>query len=171
MLQEGTSPSISIIAAIQTKDRGIGNQGHLLVKIHEDLKRFKELTMGHPIIMGRNTFLSIGRPLPGRTNIVLTKDPNERWEGCVACTSLEEAFQSAAQHDQSEVFVIGGGEVYRQALPFSDTLYLTLVESNEAADTFFPEYGDFSNRTLVKEADQDGLRYSFWKMTKPTISA
>ena len=70
MLQEGTGPSISIIAAIQTKDRGIGNQGHLLVKIHEDLKRFKELTMGHPIIMGRNTFLSIGRSVTLLTLVV-----------------------------------------------------------------------------------------------------
>jgi|WetSurMetagenome_2_1015567.scaffolds.fasta_scaffold352800_2 dihydrofolate reductase len=171
MLQEVSGAAISIIAAIQVKDRGIGNRGNLLVRIKEDLKRFKELTMGHPVIMGRNTFLSIGWPLPGRINIVLSKDPGDRWEGCLTCSSLEDAFRLAAEHDPNEIFVIGGGDVYRQALPYADTLYLTLVESEKPADTFFPEYKEFSIRTLVGKGEQNGLAYSFWKLMKPVIGA
>lgn len=162
-------PKINIIAAIQKKDRAIGYQGRLLWNIPEDLKHFKTLTTGHPIIMGKKTFESIGRPLPNRTNIVLTYNPHEQNEGCIMCTSLEDALRIAEEHDPNEIFIIGGGEVYRQTLPYANVLYLTLVEGDYEADTFFPEYGEFSEVKVLGEGQHEGLRYMFLELTKPTI--
>jgi dihydrofolate reductase len=142
-------PIVSIIVAIQQKDRGIGRGNDLLFKISEDQKRFKLLTTGHVIIMGRKTFESIGRPLPNRTSIVITRNEEWRHEGVLAVQSLAEAVQKARELEQEEIFIIGGSEVYAQALPFADRLYLTVVEGNEEADTFFPPYEMFT-----KEAER-----------------
>lgn len=115
--------------------------GKLLWQLPGDLPRFKKLTMGHPIIMGRKTYESIGKALPGRTNIVVTHNPNFVALGALGAKSLEQAFEIAKSSPGSEeAFVIGGGEIYKQALPFTNRLYLTLVESDEPGDTFFPEY-------------------------------
>ena len=157
------NPTISIIAAIQKKDRGIGKNGALLWHISDDLKRFKALTTGHSIIMGKRTFKSLGRPLPGRLNIILSRDPSYRPDGCTVCGSLKEAIRVASENNPNEIFIIGGGEIYQQALPLAQKLYLTIVESNVDADTFFPDYSEFSESKLVGEGEHDGLRYSFWE--------
>src|SRR3990167_322454 len=106
-------PKISVIVAIQSRDNAIGKKsGELLFRISDDLKRFKNLTMGHLIIMGRRTYESIGKPLPGRTNIIITRKPDFKAEGCVIAGSIEEAIKNGGEID-AEVFVIGGGEIYK----------------------------------------------------------
>jgi len=154
-------PKISIIAALG-RDRAIGYKNDLLWKIPADLKRFRELTLGHPIVMGRKTFESIGRILPGRTNIVVTRNADWRFEGAVVATSLDEALTKAAELDQSQVFVIGGGEMYAQALPRADRLYLTLIEDEKEGDIFFPPYEtEFTKKTLEQPGEHEGLKYTW----------
>ncbi len=155
-------PHVNIIVSITRKSRAIGKEtGELLFRISDDLKRFKELTMGHPIIMGRKTYESIGKPLPGRTSIIITRNQNFQAEGCIVVNSLEEAIQRGGQLD-SEIFVIGGGEIYKQALPHVHKLYLTIVESDAEGDVFFPEYeNDFKKETFHEERfdEKTGLKY------------
>lgn len=157
-------PNISIVVAITDRKRSIGKNGDLLVRISDDLKRFKVLTMGHPIIMGRKTYESIGRPLPGRTNIVITRNKEFKPEGASVCSNIEEAIEKASASDGGgESFVIGGGEIYAQGLPFTNKIYLTLVESGTEGDVFFPDYSEFKN-TLKREDRVDektGLKYSW----------
>jgi dihydrofolate reductase len=133
---------ISIIVAI-AQENAIGRNNQLLCHLSDDLKRFKRLTSGHTVIMGRNTFDSLPNgPLPNRTNIVLTSRPQSLPEGCIAVNSLEEAI-ACAEADE-ELFIIGGASVYQQALPLADRLYLTFIHHTFAdADTFFPKI-DFS---------------------------
>ncbi|HEY4493298.1 MAG TPA: dihydrofolate reductase [Candidatus Paceibacterota bacterium] len=139
-----TKPRISIIAALSSKTRAIGKAGSLIWHIPGDLPRFKSLTMGHPIIMGRKTFESIGRVLPGRTNIVLTQSAKFKTQssnfGYLVAESLEQALEIARAENSDEIFIIGGGEIYKQALPYTDRLYLTIVDSNAEGDVYFPEY-------------------------------
>ena len=153
---------VSIIAALQHKDSGIGFNNELLFRISDDLKRFKHLTSGHPIIMGRKTFESIGsKPLPHRTNIVITRQTLTQ-EDVVFCNSLEEALEKAKEVDEN-IFIIGGAEIYTQSLPLVDRLELTLVESDVAADTFFPPHKEFSKK-IAGESHQDektGLTYEW----------
>jgi len=127
---------VSIIAAVG-KNRGIGKDGKLLWRLSDDLKRFKALTKGHAVIMGRKTWDSIGRPLPDRKNIVISRNPDFKAEGAIAVPSFEAALKEAA--GDMEVFVIGGGEIYKLALPMARTLYLTEVDADLPADAFFPE--------------------------------
>jgi dihydrofolate reductase len=158
---------ISLIAAIQKKDRGIGLKNELLFRISDDLKRFKALTSGHPIIMGRKTFDSIGgRPLPNRTNIVVTRQELSQ-EGVVFTHSLEEAIEKAKAVDEN-IFIIGGAEIYKQALPFADKLELTIVDSDVPADTFFPEYSEFSKITQKENRsdEKSGLLYEWVSIEK-----
>ncbi len=126
---------ISIIAAM-AENRVIGRAGGLPWRIPEDLRHFREVTMGHPIIMGRKTFEQIGRPLPGRMNIVLTRQPGYQAPGCRVCHSLADALAACAGAD--EVFICGGGELYRQTISVADRIYLTVVEGEWAGDTLFP---------------------------------
>ncbi len=133
-----TKTKISIVVAVTRKNAAIGNGGNLLFRISDDLKRFKALTLGHPVIMGRKTFESIGRPLPDRTNFVITRNPDYKVANIVTVHSLEEAIQKAGELD-SEVFLIGGGEIYKQGLPYTDKLYLTIVDSDAEGDVFFPD--------------------------------
>lgn len=150
---------ISMIAAIASDNRALGLNGRLIYHIPEDLKRFKEITSGHPIIMGRKTFESIGIPLPNRTNIIITRNQDYFAEDVVIVNSLEEALRQAQGDD--EVFIIGGGEIYKQAIDMADKLYLTIVEGNPEADTFFPDYSQFK-RVVFEEAHQsDGLKYKY----------
>ncbi|MDJ1481272.1 dihydrofolate reductase [Cytophagaceae bacterium YF14B1] len=130
---------ISIIAAF-TENRVLGKDNQLIWHLPEDLKNFKRLTSSHPIIMGRKTFESLGRPLPNRTNIIITRNPDYQATGCMIVSSLEEAIQKATNIDREEVFVIGGGEIYTQALPLTDTMYLTHVHTTLEGDTFFPVF-------------------------------
>jgi dihydrofolate reductase len=132
---------ISIIAAMDRK-RGIGVDNKLPWRLSADLKRFRELTMGHHIIVGRKTFESIGRPLPGRRMIVLTRDGNYKAEGCDVAHSVEDAVNLARERGESEAFICGGGEIYSQSIRAADRMYLTLVDAEVAADTFFPEFDE-----------------------------
>jgi dihydrofolate reductase len=129
--------NISIIVAI-AENNGIGKDNKLLWHIPADLKRFKKITTGHAVIMGRNTFYSLpGGPLKNRRNIVITDNPADRFEGCEIVFSVEEAIDRCDEHQEN--FVIGGASVYRQFLPHANKLYLTLVNKSFEADTFFPE--------------------------------
>lgn len=121
------------------KRRGIGRDNQLPWRLSADLKRFRELTMGHHIIVGRKTFESIGKPLPGRQMIVISRDRSFNAAGCTVCHSLGEAMELARTHGESEVFVCGGAEIYQQSIAQADRLYLTFVDAEVAADTFFPE--------------------------------
>ena len=128
---------ISLIAAMD-KNRVIGKNNTLPWSMPADLKRFREITKGKPVIMGRKTFESIGRPLPDRLNIVMTRDKNYRAKGCVMVHSVEEAI--AAAGDAAEIMVIGGAEIFGQFLPLADKMYLTIIDAEFEGDTFFPEY-------------------------------
>ncbi len=128
---------ISIIAAL-AENRVIGVNNTLPWRLPNDLKHFRRLTTGHAIIMGRRNHESIGKPLPERTNIVITRNHDYRAPGCLVAHSLDEALKMA--DDDAEVFVIGGAEIYRAALARADRLYLTRVHAEVQGDTFFPEF-------------------------------
>ena len=134
---------ISIIVAV-AENNAIGKNNELLWHISGDMKRFKALTTGHPVVMGKRTWASLPkRPLPDRTNIVITDDPADHFEGCIMAWSIEEALSKCNPDD--ETFIIGGASVYRQILPVTDRLYLTKVNKAFEGDVFFPEinYGDW----------------------------
>jgi dihydrofolate reductase len=132
---------VSIIAAMDRK-RGIGVDNKLPWRLSADLKRFRELTMGHHIIVGRKTFESIGRPLPGRRMIVVTRDRNYKAESCEVAHSVEDATRLARERGESEVFICGGAEIYAQSIGIVGRMYLTFVGAEVAADTFFPEFDE-----------------------------
>jgi len=154
--------TISIIVAV-AENQVIGSNNKLLWHLKEDLQRFKSLTLGHHIIMGRKTYESVGRPLPGRTNVIITRDKNYKASGCVIVNSLDDAFNVAKM--DNEVFIIGGGEIYRQTLPLTNRIYLTKVHASFHGDTFFPELNltDWitESSTKGKPANDDGLAYTF----------
>lgn len=128
------------------KDRAIGYQNQLLWHVPADLKRFKALTMGHPIIMGRKTFESIleilGKPFPGRTNIVVTRDTSYHHEGVNVAHSLEAAIKIAESENPTEIHIGGGAELYRQALPLTSRLHITWFLAEKTGDAFFPDFED-----------------------------
>jgi len=126
---------LSIIVAAD-EHGGIGRDGGLPWHLPEDLKRFKSLTLGKPIVMGRRTWDSIGRPLPGRRSVVVSRQPGLAIDGALVCDSLEAALDAVA--DAPEVSAIGGAEVYRRGLPLADVIHLTRVHASVEADTFFP---------------------------------
>ncbi|MCW9023260.1 MAG: type 3 dihydrofolate reductase [Gammaproteobacteria bacterium] len=131
-------PVISLIAAM-TEERVIGIDNSLPWKLPNDMKWFRQQTMGKPIIMGRKTFESFGaKPLPGRTNIIITRDQNYSAEGCIVAHTIEEALQSAAAVD--EIMIIGGASFYEQMLPQAQRMYLTFVHTKVEGDAWFPEF-------------------------------
>jgi dihydrofolate reductase len=155
-------PQLSLIAALSTTTRAIGKDNKLLWTIPEDLKRFKALTMGHPIVMGSTTFASIGRPLPGRPNIVITKDTSWEHEGVIVSHSIDDAIAIARSLDHDEVFVIGGGQVYKQTIALADRLYLTLIDDDAPGDVVFPEYTTLPFvETEREEHEHNGLHYAW----------
>lgn len=157
---------ISAIAAIG-KNHVLGKNNELLWRIPADLKRFKALTMGHPIIMGRKTFDSIGKPLPGRTSIVITRDTTfaprfDLGEKVIVVHSIEEAISKAKEIDSTEAFIIGGAQIYQQALPFIDRLYLTLIDDEKEGDAIFPSYETSFTKILKEEpGEHGGLKYKW----------
>lgn len=158
--------TVSMIAAIAEADRAIGYQNKLLWHIPEDFAHFKKTTLGHPVVMGKNTFLSIGRPLPGRKNIVLTDVPGETFEGASAAYSLEEALNQAKEADQEEVFVIGGASIYKAMLPYTERLYLTLVPGSYQADTYFPDYSEFTKVVSEEQCETKAGTITFITLEK-----
>jgi len=151
---------LSIIAAIDQK-RGLGKNNQLLFKIKKDLQRFKKITLNHPVVMGRKTFQSIGRPLPKRINIVVTRNKSFRPKRVKIFNSLNKAVEFAKQKSE-EVFIGGGGSIYRQTISLADKLYLTIVEGDFKADTFFPEYqGEFSRKVFEEKHQSEGYQYKF----------
>jgi dihydrofolate reductase len=129
--------NISIIVAI-AENNGIGKNNDLLWHISADLKRFKQITLDHTVIMGKNTYFSLPlRPLKNRRSIVITDNPSDHFDGCVTVFSVDEAIRNCNQKEES--FVIGGASIYRQFLPHADRLYLTRVNRSFDADTFFPD--------------------------------
>jgi dihydrofolate reductase len=162
------SKRISIIVAID-ENRGIGKNNDLLFKIPEDFKRLKTLTNGHPIIMGKRTHDSIGRILPNRTNIIVTRNPAFQCEGAVIAHSLEEALRQAQGHEgDDEVFIFGGGQVFKESMEkgLVDRLYLTVVKGDYGADTFFPDYSEFSKVIEKEEKTADSFTYTFLTLEK-----
>ncbi len=138
---------ISLIAAIgENRELGLGNK--LPWHLPDDLKRFKEITRGHTVIMGRKTFESIGRLLPDRKNIIITRNKDFKVEGAIIVSNFEEALGESTGED--EVFVIGGGEIFSLALPHADKMYLTHVETKLPNDAFFPEF-NLSEWKVVNE--------------------
>lgn len=155
---------ISIIVAIG-ENRAIGKDNKLLWNIPEDMVHFREITTGHTVIMGDKTYLSIGRPLPNRKNIVLSLDENFVAPNCEVRHSLEEVLDEYKKSEE-EVFVIGGGMIYKLALPYADKLYLTIVEDSPEADTFFPDYSEFKKAVSEENEDNGQYKFKFLELTR-----
>ncbi len=156
------NPKISLIAAIASQNRGLGKDNKLIYKIPEDLERFKRLTTGHVIIMGRKTFESIGRALPNRMNIVVTSTPSElSGKGVFPVPNLREAFYLAQEKEKKEIFVIGGAKIFEETIGRADRLYLTIIEGNPPADTYFPDYSEFKTKLDEREGEFEDLKYKF----------
>jgi len=158
-------PIISIIVAV-AENNAIGKDNKLLWHISEDLKRFKRLTLGHTIVMGKRTFESLPvRPLPYRRSVVITDIPGEKIEGCVMAYSIEDAIKK--METGAENFIIGGGSVYRQFLPLADRFYLTRVHKDFDADTFFPVINtDEWEIVSQEESKDDALSFTFIDMIR-----
>lgn len=131
------SPILSILVAMAS-NRTIGINNTLPWRCPEDLRHFKALTLGHHIVMGRKTYDSIGKPLPGRTTVVVTRNRDLKIEGCIIAHSLQEAIAACAEDE--EIFVVGGAELYAQALPLADKLYVTEIRQDVAGDAHFPHF-------------------------------
>lgn len=147
---------ISLIVAMD-EQRGIGKSGKLPWRLSSDLKRFRELTMGHHMIVGRKTFESIGKPLPGRQTIVVTRSKTYRPEGCLVAHSVEDAIRMARKRGETEAFICGGAAIYAGALAEANRLYLTLVYAVVDADVFFPEIDEkawVEKESESREADE-----------------
>ncbi|WP_028585721.1 dihydrofolate reductase [Desulfogranum mediterraneum] len=127
-----------ILIAAMTQDRVIGYQNRIPWNLPSEQRFFKQVTMGHPLIMGRKTFESIGHPLPGRTNIVITSRQDCPFAGCLHVSSLDQALDHC--RDRDKVFIIGGAQLYQEALVLADSLLLTLIDHPFPGDTFFPEF-------------------------------
>lgn len=148
---------ISLIAAL-ARNHVIGRENRLPWRLPEDLQRFKRLTMGHPVLMGRKTADSIGKPLPGRLNLVVSRSG----------LSFEQALEKARESGTDEVFVIGGAEIYELALPMADRLYLTWVDSEVQGDAFFPTWNSSEFREIAREPREG---YSFVTLERVRSSA
>lgn len=156
-----TKPEIVLIVAM-ARNRVIGKDGALPWRLPEDLKRFRQLTMGHPIIMGRKTWDSIGRPLPGRRNIVVTRNRQLQLDGAETAASLEDALRLIAAVDTA--FVIGGEQLYRTALPLADKIEITLIDADVDGDARFPQIDDNDWLESARQQCRDisgGFNYAF----------
>ncbi|MDO9138616.1 MAG: dihydrofolate reductase [Lutibacter sp.] len=143
---------VTIIAAIAANN-ALGKDNQLIWHLPVDLKRFKKTTLNHAVIMGRKTYESLGKPLPNRTNILITRDKNYKAEGCLVVNSVKEALKAAAEVDENP-FILGGAEIYKQAMPFTDKLDITFVHHQFEADVFFPEI----DKTIWKETSRENFK-------------
>lgn len=159
--------NISIIVAI-AQNFAIGKNNDLLFHLPNDLKRFKQITTGYPVIMGRNTLLSLPKgALPNRRNIVITDNPDEKFDRCEMVYSVDEAIE--AVKNEKEAFIIGGGMIYRQFYPLAGKLYLTLVHRDFDADVYFPEidYSEWQETSREDHFDEvNGFDYSYLNLTR-----
>ena len=166
----GEFMDISIIVGMG-KGREIGRDGRLLWHLREDLQHFKTLTMGHHVLMGRKTFQSIGRPLPGRHVIVLTRDAGFAAEGCQLAPDFGAAVEFALLRGETELFVAGGGEIYCQALSVARRIHLSLVDFTGPADTYFPAFEKDGSweliRSIPREPGEAGLSWSYQVWERP----
>jgi dihydrofolate reductase len=156
-------PRVSLVVAM-ARNRVIGAQNKLPWNLPEDLTRFREITTGHPIIMGRKTFESIGRPLPNRTNIVISRDPELKIEGCRCVGSLDAAIAWASSDEvpgREEIHIIGGGEIFQQAISFADRIYLTLIDQDIPGDAYFPEFNSAEYRQISREERTGPIPFAF----------
>lgn len=149
-----------------TRTRAIGDKNGLLWHVPDDLKRFKRLTLGHPVIMGRKTFESIlailGTPLPGRTNIILTRDPDYVPKGAVVAHDFDEALEIAQRENPTEIHIGGGAEVYTMALPYTEKIYATYYDDDTEGDTHFPHFIDqFTEVARHGERKHNDLTYEW----------
>ncbi len=154
------TPLVSVVAAL-ARNRVIGVNNTLPWRLPEDLKHFKALTLGHHLIMGRKTYESIGRPLPGRTTVIVTRDPAYRAQGCLMATSIDAAIDACG--GDPELFFVGGAQLYAQVLPRADRLYLTEIQADFAGDAWFPEFDPALWRECERQENvgQEGLVYHF----------
>jgi dihydrofolate reductase len=161
-----TPPHVSILVAM-AKNRVIGRNNALPWQLPPDLKRFKQLTMGHHIVMGRKTYESIGRPLPGRTSVIITRQPDYQVPGAIVVASIDQALKvcSEGKEVDQEIFVIGGAQIYRQSLGLCQRIYITEIQQEFDGDTLFPELNQQEWREISREKyrlnDGDGLEYHF----------
>ena len=156
---------MNIIVAVD-KNWSIGNQGQLLVSIPEDKKLFRDETMGKVIVMGRKTLESLPgkQPLYGRTNIVLTKNPDYKVKGAVVCHSLSEAMEELGKYPEEDCFIIGGQSIYEQFLPYCNTAHVTYIDYRYSADTYFPNLDQDPSWEMAAESDEQtyfDLCYTF----------
>lgn len=158
---------VNLIVAVD-ENNGIGKNNQLPWHLPADLKHFKNLTSGHSILMGRKTFDSIGKPLPNRRNIVISRQPDLNTEGVEYCSSLDEAIRLC--NHEAEIFIIGGAQIFEQALGFADILYLTAIHHNFDTDTFFPKINTekwIEAENIPHQPDEKNLySYSFIKYKK-----
>ena len=158
---------LSLIVAV-AENGVIGHNNQLIWHLPNDLKQFKRLTTGHCIIMGRKTFESIGKPLPNRTSIIISRNTDFQIEGCITVSSLENAILEAKKIETEEAFIIGGAEIYRLALPIVDKIYLTEVHHEYEGDTFFPEIDKMiwqeTHREDFETDEKHLVNYSFVEM-------
>lgn len=145
---------ISLVVAMGL-NREIGINNQIPWKLSEDLKNFKKTTMGHHILMGRKTFESIGRPLPGRTNIILSRNKDFKVKDCITVTTMDEAINFAKKNGETELMVIGGAEIYKEALPKAERIYLSKIEFKGEADAYFPEFNE-NNWKVISETKYSG---------------
>ena len=161
--------NLSLIVAFANNDV-IGRDNKLIWSLPSDLKFFKEKTTGHHIIMGRKCFESIGRPLPNRTSVIITRDKAYKAEGCIVVNSLEEALE-VAKHD-NEPFIIGGGEIYKLALPLVNKIYITRLFEDFDGDTFFPQIETqlFTSKITISSVNnEEKYNYAFYELIRNPI--
>ena len=159
-MTEGTSQVVLVVAV--ARNGVIGSNGQLPWQLRDDMALFRQITMGHPIIMGRKTYESIGKPLPGRTNIVVSRNTVAVWMGLKPASSIEEAIATARQSPGSDhICIIGGGEIYRQTLPLADIIYLTRVDSDVQGDVTFPELPAEDWRVVEEQVYEKGERNEY----------
>lgn len=154
---------ISLIAAM-ARNRVIGKDNRLPWNLPADMKRFRELTLGKPVIMGRKTFESIGRPLPKRKNIIITRDKNYRAEGCIVVHSAKDALKAA--EESNEVMIIGGEQIFSEFMPLADRMYLTFIEEGFEGDAYFPQFSQDEWKETSREEYSNDMRYSFVNFEK-----
>ncbi|OGG13309.1 hypothetical protein A3D77_05590 [Candidatus Gottesmanbacteria bacterium RIFCSPHIGHO2_02_FULL_39_11] len=154
---------VSIISA-HSENRVIGKNNHLPWNFPEDLKYFKDKTRGHTVIMGRKTYESMGRSLPNRVNIIISRNPKLELPDAITTASIEDALKIAKDKEKKEVFIIGGAEIYRQALSVTDKLYITLVKGNYEGDAFFPDYSEF--KTIISQKKSEDGNLIFLELTR-----